>query len=151
MSAQKLTAPDSERYEHPTNVEYIQALAYPENVAPVYPAELLARRLLPMTVTVRLVVGANGAVAGVESLDATTTSERYRLFEVVREACLLWKFSPLIRLDLDAGPTVVTEDDGTTTYKGRPTALPFHLDYVFNFSQHDGRPQIEAITSKPSK
>lgn len=151
VSAQKLTAPDSERYEHLTNVEYIQTLAYPENVAPVYPVALLARRLPPMTVTVRLVVGANGTVAGVELLDETTTSERDHLFEAVREACLLWKFSPLIRLDLDAGPTVVTDDGGTTTYKGRPTPLPFHLDYAFSFSQHDGRPQIEAITAMPTE
>ncbi len=151
MRAQKLAAPDSERYEHLTNIEYIQALAYPENVPPAYPAELLARRLLPITITVRLVVGADGVVAGVESLGATTTSERDHLFEAVREACLLWKFSPLIRLDLDAGPTVVTGDSGTTTYKGRPIALPFHLDYEFNFSQHDGRPQIETSAGNPPK
>lgn len=149
VKAQELAVPASQRYEHSANVEYIQALAYPENVMPAYPAELLARRLPPTTVTVRLVVGPDGTVAGVESLDPTTTPERDRLFEVVREACLRWKFSPLVRLDLDAGPTTVVEDGGATTYKGRPTALPFHLDYAFNFSQHDGRPQVDVLAGKP--
>ncbi len=61
------------------------------------------------------------------------------------------EISPLIRIDLDDGPTVVTNVGGATTYRGRPTARPFHLDYTFNFSQHDGRPQIEAVTANPTK
>jgi outer membrane biosynthesis protein TonB len=148
VKAQELAVADSERYGHAANVEYIQALAYPENTMPVYPGDILARRLPSTAVTVRLNVDANGTVTGVEPLDATKTSGQIGLFAAVREACLRWKFSPLIRLDLDAGPTTVVEGEGTTTYKGRPTALPFHLDYVFNFSQHDGRPRVEAIDRK---
>ena len=151
MISQELTASDSERYEHSTKVEYIHALAYPENMAPMYPPELLARRLLPMAVLLRLVVGANGAEARVESLDPPTTSEHDHLFEAVPQAGLLWKFSPLIRLDRDAGPTVATDVGGTTTFRGRPTALPFHRDHASNFRQHDGQPQIEVTIAKPSK
>lgn len=151
VRAHELAIPGSERYDHSANVKYLQAIAYAENPMPAYPPELLVHRLPPIVVAARLIVGVNGAVSRVDSLDATMTAEHARLFDTVRETCLRWRFTPLMRLDLAAGSTTVIEGETTTTYPGRPTALPFHLDYAFNFSQQGGRPQVEAKIESTSR
>ncbi len=145
-----MAIPSSERYEHSADVKYLQAIAYAESPTQLYTSALLIQRPPPIAIAVRPVVDVDGAVIRVDSLDATTTPERVRLFDAVREACLRWGFTPLMRLDLDAGPTTVVEGASTTTYEGRPTALPLHLDGAFNFSQHGGRPQIEATAENAS-
>lgn len=141
------------RHEHSTNVECIQATAQPEHPMPRCPAELLVRRFPPVAVAVRLVIDAGGALRRVDSLDVTRTPEQARLFDAVRQACLRWKFTPLMRCDLDAGPATAVEDTGmtTTTCEGHPTALPFHLDHACDFSRRDGRPRIDAVNGSPPR
>ncbi|MEP7042378.1 MAG: hypothetical protein ABI843_04915 [Dokdonella sp.] len=149
VQTKELPAPGSERYEHAANIDYIAALPYPENAVPAYPPGLLALGLPPIAVAVRLSIDVEGKVVDVSSIDPLSTQEQERFLAVVRQTCLRWGFSPLIQLDLDAGPTTVVEDGATVTYKGRPTPLPFHLDYQFVFSQQDGLPLVEGSANKP--
>ncbi len=151
VDVHELKAAESERYDHAGHVDYIQPLAYPENVSPAYPPDLLARRLPPIIVTVRLIVDTNGAVTEVRPLDAIEAPEQDRFFGAISAACRQWKFSALIRLDLDAGPTTVIEDGESVVYSGQPKALPFHRDYAFGFSQRDGKPQVDTIDRKATK
>lgn len=143
VEAQDLAEPDAQRYSAEGNVKYVQALGYPENAMPGYPSELLASRLPEVTLRVRLVVDAAGNVTDVTRLDdVADAGAAARFFASVRDACLGWKYSPLLRLDLAAGPTTVEDGEGSVTYEGRPTALPFHRDYVFRFTQHDGKAEV---------
>lgn len=139
VEAQALAEPDAQRYSAEGNVEYVQALGYPENAMPAYPAELLALRLPDVAVRARLIVDATGSVTDVTRFDDRVDT---RFFASVRDACLGWKYSPLLRLDLAAGPTTIEDSDGSVTYAGRPTALPFHRDYVFRFMQRDGKAEV---------
>lgn len=143
VDARTIEAAGAQHYSTTGEVKYVQALAYPENAMPTYPAELLALRLPPTFVRVRLVVDAAGHVVDVTGLEPESTAADWpRFFAAVREACLAWRYSPLLRLDLSAGPTTIEDGDSTVTYEGRPTALPFHLDYEFRFVQHDGVPDV---------
>jgi len=132
-------ADDTQRYAASANVKYVQALGYPENVMPDYPRDLLALRLPETVVHARVVVDANGHVVDVVALDdEVARAEQARFFDAIRNACLGWRYSPLLRLDLSTGPVTVQEDQAMVTYEGRPMALPFHLDYAFRFTQRDG-------------
>lgn len=148
VQASELPVPNSERYEQSPNIEYIRALSYPENPMPVYPADLLARRLKSAAIAVRPRIDATGVVSDVEAFDVNMTPGQKEFYSAVREVCRSWKFSPLIRVDRSSEPITVVEGDASVTYKGRPTPLPFHLDYAFHFSQHDGQPQVEVGSDK---
>jgi hypothetical protein len=151
VDVRELKAVESERYDHAGHVDDIQPLAYPENVAPAYPADLLARRSPPTAVAVRLIVDTNGAVTEVQPLDAMETPGQKLFFGAISSTCRQWKFSRLIRLDLDAGPTTVVEDGASVLYSGRPKALPFHRDYAFGFSQQDGKPHVDTVEREAEK
>ena len=145
VDVQDMEADDTQRYAASATVKYVQALGYPENVMPDYPRDLLALRLPEVVVHVRVVVDANGHVVDVVTLDGEVAgAEQARFFDAVRQACLGWRYSPLLRLDLSSGPVTVQDEQATVTYEGRPTALPFHLDYAFRFTQRDGVPEVGA-------
>lgn len=150
VEAQGLAVPAAQRYSAEGNVKYVQALGYPENAMPEYPPQILALHLPETIVRVRLVVDAAGNVTGVAALDDAVGVGKESFLALIRKTCFGWKYSPLLRLDLASGPTTVEEDGATVTYEGRPTALPFHLDYAFRFTQHDGKPDVGADETKPT-
>ncbi|MET0225338.1 MAG: hypothetical protein ABW187_02745 [Dokdonella sp.] len=128
----------------PPRIEFIQPKPDPGNGLPAYPSSLLARPVPPTVVKVRLRVESDGAVFKVDPLDPSATADQRAFIEAVRDACWSWKYSPLIRMDLNRGETVRIEGNGLSTeFKGHPTALPFHVDYAFTFSRRDGRPSVE--------
>lgn len=152
VDVQDMGADDAQRYAASASIKYVQALGYPENAMPDYPRDLLALRLPEAVVHARVVVDANGHVVEVAALDGETASAvQARFFAEVRKACLGWRYSPLLRLDLSSGPVTVQEEQATVTYEGRPTALPFHLDYAFRFTQRDGVPEVGADDTPPSR
>jgi len=129
----------------PPRVEFIQPKPDPANALPAYPPSLLARHVPPTVVKVRLRIETDGAVFKVDPLDPPKTADQRVFVEAVRDACWSWKYSPLIRLDLNRGETVRVDSKGSSTeFKGHPTALPFHVDYAFTFSRRDGRPGVES-------
>jgi len=132
-----------------SHVDYIPAQPRSANAVPVYPRDLLALNLAPVLLAVRLTVDGDGKVVDIASVDPFASQYQARFLAAVRQACLRWTFSPLIQLDLDAGPTTFVENGVTVAYKGRPKPLPTQFDYQFVFSQQDGLPLVEASASKP--
>ncbi|HEY0231848.1 MAG TPA: hypothetical protein VGC55_11400 [Dokdonella sp.] len=129
----------------PPRMEFIQPKPDPGNALPVYPPSLLARHVSSTVVKVRLRIEADGAVFKVDPLEQPATADQRAFIDAVRDACWSWKYSPLIRMDLNRGLTYQVAADGSSTeFKGHPTPLPFHVDYTFTFSRRDGRPGVEA-------
>jgi len=128
----------------PPRLEYIQPKPDPGNAPPVYPSSLLTRHVPSTLVKVRLRIESDGAVFKVDPLEPPATAVQRAFVEAVRDACWSWKYSPLIRMDLNRGETVRVDGNGSSTeFRGHPTALPFHVDYAFTFSSRDGRPGVE--------
>lgn len=144
VRVQELPAAAGERYEHSDETAYEPPAALSGNPMPEYPLALLAERLPPRSVRVRLIVDSEGRVGDVQVLDATAANGD-PLFSSVRAACLQWRFSPLIQRTRE--PVATTDADGTvwTEYRDQRRALPFHLDFAFRFEQIDGRAM--AVTS----
>jgi hypothetical protein len=135
---------DRPAHVDPPRLEFIQPKADPGNAVPQYPSRLLTRHVPPTVVKVRLRIESDGAVFKVDPLEPPATADQRAFVEAVRDACWSWKYSPLIRLDLNRGETVRVDDKGSSTaFKGHPMALPFHIDYAFTFSRRDGRPGVE--------
>jgi hypothetical protein len=142
-------SPDADQHEHVAHIDYIPARPRPDNAVPAYPRDLLDLRLPPELVAVRLDIDAQGNVVDVVSVDPFASQDQRRFLAAVKQTCLRWTFSPLIQLDLDAGPTKVVENGVTVDYRGLPKPLPSQFDYQFVFSQQDGLPLVEASASKP--
>lgn len=146
VQARVVEARPSERYETTDNVTYLRPVPAADNPAPVYPAAWLPLRVAPTTVSARLIVDETGAVTDVRLLDANDSPAQDAFFASVRDACRQWKFTPLIQGILD----VEKQADGSIAIlEAREKALPFHLDYVFRFSQHDGQPAVSADKDEP--
>lgn len=140
---------DADEHEHVAHIDYIPAQPRPDNAVPVYPSDLLDLRLPPVLLAVRLDIDGHGKVVDVVSVDPFASQDQSRFLAVVKQTCLRWTFSPLIQLDLDAGPTTVVENGVKVEYRGLPKPLPFQLDYQFVFSQQDGLPLVETNASRP--
>ena len=137
--AQQLPADAGDRYEHSDEVRYESPVAAADNLLPGYPPALLAERLPPHSIRVRLIVDPAGRVRDVQALDAAAATAGDPFFGSVRTACAQWRFSPLI--ERTRVPVQTADADGTvwTEYRERERALPFHLDYAFRFEQVDGK------------
>jgi TonB family protein len=115
-------------------------MPYPfeENLAPVYPPELLAANLPPMTVRVRVVVDEHGNVIDSTALEAP--AEHPQVFAAVQAVVRSWKYWPLVKwLPVDGTQTDIEFNGWVRSYAGSATALPFHQDYDITFSQKDGK------------
>lgn len=141
VEASLLEASAAERYQHVEGVSFEQPTAFPENSVPTYPAAELRYRLAPVKVAVRVVVNAEGLVSSVEPLGQS--SEHREFLQSVQEAVQTWRYYPLVKTVLGTERTKIRVGDATTTYNGVATALPFHQDYAFTFSQLDGRPHVD--------
>jgi hypothetical protein len=122
-------APD-EKYDYP--------FPFHENVPPAYPDALLAKQLPPVSVKVRLIVDEMGSVTESAPLDSATPADP-EFFGAVQTAVRDWKFTPLVRITAADERTVIVFPGGRATYTGKATALPFHQDYEFTFTQRDGK------------
>ena len=134
-------APKNERYEAVLGTRFEQPVPFPENPVPVYPADLLSQRLSPIEVHVRLVVDKHGVVS--ESRLTTPTGGQTSAFSAaVISATLQWHFLPLVEIKAGPGTSSIFVGDTEFQYAGEATALPFHQDYAFVFSQVDGSPSV---------
>lgn len=115
-------------------------MPYPfeENLAPVYPPELLAANLPPVTVRVRVVVDEHGNVAESTALQAPPDYPQF--FAAVQAVVTDWKFWPLVKwVPVDGTRTDIEFNGWVRSYSGTATALPFHQDYDITFTQKDGQ------------
>jgi|GEM_PF-878476 len=142
VDAQPIVAASAERYEVAEGATYAQPQASADNALPVYPAELLAQRLAPRIVRVRLIVDAQGRVAEVRSLDPEASGDAF--LDAARAACAGWRFSPLTETRAVEQRRRLPDGDVEIEYVPQSRTLPFHLDYRFAFRQVDGRPVVDA-------
>lgn len=138
----EVNAADEQSYAMAGSEQWVAPQAFYENEAPTYPPELLAANLPPITVRVRVVVTEQGVVADSTALEAPADYPQF--FAAVQAVVGAWKYWPLVK--------VVPTNDGTFTeivfngfvsrYDGKATALPFHQDYDFTFTQKDGKGSV---------
>lgn len=137
-----IEAKAQDRYALEQGVSYEQPAAFPDNPKPIYPPSLLPKALPPVTVSVQIIVNAEGAVSEVRSVERATGADDALFFNSVRTALLQWKFFPLVKV-VEGGPdTVITVGDVSTTYQGQASRLPFSQTYRFVFSQVAGVPSV---------
>lgn len=143
VDAQRIESVASDRYEVAEGATYEQPRAVDTNTMPVYPPALLAQRLPPQSVGVRLVVDPEGRVAEVQALDPDGSATGGFLASV-RASCATWRFSPLTETRAVEVRRRLPDGDLEIEYVPQTRALPFHLDYRFVFRQVDGRPLVDA-------
>lgn len=145
VDAQPILAVSSDRYAVAEGATYAQPQASAGNALPVYPADLLAQRLAPRIVRVRLIVDAQGRVAEIRPLDTEAAGDAF--LDAVRAACAAWRFSPLTETRAVEQRRRLPDGDVEIEYVPQSRPLPFHLDYRFAFRQVDGRPVVDAGTA----
>ena len=124
VRAEIVDVPSEGRYQAVPGSTYFDPLPIRGNAQPVYPADLLARRLPAMVVVARIVVDGAGAVV---RADIVETGGEPAFGQAVLSAVKDWTFIPLKR---------VTGD--------RIERLPFTQEYRFTFSQVNGRAVVES-------
>jgi TonB family protein len=139
VAVHTIDSPPADTYAEPEKGEaYDSPRPFDQNVAPQYPAELLARLLPPLSVKVRLVVNESGNVTDVLALDPAGTIDP-EFVASIEAAVRSWQFSPLVRFGKGSGSTTIEFHGTKEIYEGQAKALPFHQDYEFTFRQHDGK------------
>ena len=107
-----------------------------ERPPPAYPAALIAAGLPLVVVRVKAIVGENGTVTDVRSLDATTDPRHAAFVAACRDAVTRWTYSPMV---------VVEEfDDGKGNISQVRTPRAFSQDYAFRFELVEGKPKVSA-------
>lgn len=141
VQASLIDAQAADRHVADGDVQYQSPQAWPDNAMPDYPPALLAQRLPPQRVAVRLIVDTQGRVADVQRLAAAEAPAADAFFASVQAAAQQWQFSPLVELR-PGPPTELVVGDVSTRYKSKATPLPFHQDYAFRSEQHEGKPAV---------
>jgi TonB family protein len=137
VAMRAVSADDSESYEVATNETWFAPAPMDDQVAPVYPEELLAQKLPATTVRVRLIVDEDGIVTESTALESPPNYPQF--FAAVQAAVRQWTYSPLVRAVPGEEDTVLQFNGWRATYSGKATAMPFHQDYDIVFTQKDGK------------
>lgn len=128
-------------YSERDEAEEPQALVAP--AVPLYPAELIAARLPPIAVTVRIVVNPEGRVAEVEALAAEPAlAEAPAFVEAIRTAAAQWRYRPYRVIRWRELP----DQDGDGLADGEEMvanrALPFRFDMRYRFEVVEGKASV---------
>jgi hypothetical protein len=141
-------SPGEQSYANAGDAQWDLPYPFEENETPVYPLELLAANLPPMTVRVRVIVDEHGSV--VDSMPLAVPPDYPQFFAAVQAAVHDWKFWPLVKWQAVAGTRTDIEFNGwVRTYEGTATALPFHQDYDVTFTQKDGKGVVTSSAPAP--
>lgn len=126
------------------NESFQLPLADPANAAPEYPPGLLARRLPPRVVCMRLAVGEDGSVRDAQPVvsddDCPAAANGEQAFPAATaEAVRRWRFDPAFRCVFPEGQAVTSTCDGVD---GREVPQAVSLIFRFVFEQIDGRAEV---------
>ena len=145
VAVKEVSAADEQSYAMGGNEQWVAPTPFAENEAPAYPADLLAANLPPMTVRVRVVVDEHGVVSNSSAIDAPADYPQF--FAAVQAVVGEWKFWPLVKVvpTQDGTRTEIYFSGYASTYDGQATALPFHQDYEFTFTQKDGKGTVTSV------
>jgi hypothetical protein len=136
-----IDAPQEQSYSMADDAQWVAPTPFDENEAPVYPPDLLAANLPPITVRVRVVVDEGGVVTESSAIDVPPDYPQF--FAAVQAVTGGWKYWPLVKVLPAPGTRSEIFFSGyVSTYEGQATALPFHQDYDFTFTQKDGKGNV---------
>ena len=118
-----------------------------EGALPVYPENVLARRLPPVTVRVDVVIDAVGQVTAVAQRQdgdcaAAASDDTATFLDAVRIAVAGWRYAPALLCEAPAG---YAGDDACAAEGMVETPTAVRLSYAFRFSQTAGRPEVERM------
>ena len=148
VAVTEVTAADEPSYPMASNEHWVAPTPFGENEAPAYPPELLAANLPPVKVRVRVVVDEHGVVSSSSAIAAPPDYPQF--FAAVQAVVGAWKYWPLVKVVPAPGVrTEIVFSDSVSTYDGQATALPFHQDYEFTFTQRDGQGTV--TTAAPAQ
>jgi hypothetical protein len=129
---------NTEHYEIKSDSYYDYPVQAQSNAMPVYPDELLAARLPPVRVKVRVIVSEAGFVSQCSPIDPAGAVDP-RFVAAIQDVVRGWRYMPLVLIKRGPAKTSIIAHGNKTTYEGTATALPFHEDYEFTFRQSDGK------------
>lgn len=124
------------------NESFLMPLDERDNQVPDYPASLLAKRLPPQAVCLRVSIGSNGWVMAsapiVEAPDCLGPDAiDPAFFDAAIDAVATWRFDPALRCIF---PTVKAKENVEASCSGgQEVPQAVSLAYRFVFEQHDGR------------
>jgi hypothetical protein len=137
VGAQIVETEGAERYRVDPGSFYDYPVPAPSNPMPAYPPDLLAAQLPPVRIRVRVIVSEAGLVSQVTPIDPSDAVHP-RFIAAVQDAVLRWRYMPLVKVERGPVQTRIIAHGHETTYPGVATALPFHEDCEFTFTQRDG-------------
>lgn len=137
------TIASSDRIVLGDNENFLPPLPEPGNAPPAYPAELLAQRLPPQVVCLRVSVSEAGSVTASSPLvrppDCVALDATVQPFVAAAQAVVGgWRYDPAVRCVFEHSP----KPDYPTCVDARETPQAVSLTYRFVFEQHDGRGSV---------
>jgi hypothetical protein len=124
------------------NENFLPPLAEPDNRPPVYPAELLAQRLPPQAVCLRVSVSEKGEVSSsspfVRPPDCAALDPAAQPFMHAQVAVSAWRYDPAVRCVFEHRP----RPDYPTCVDARETPQAVSLTYRFVFEQQNGHGSV---------
>lgn len=138
VGAKLVETEGTEHYKIDPDTYYDYPVQEPLNALPAYPEDMLAARLPPVRVKVRVIVDEAGFVSQCAPIDPSDAA--HPLFmAAVQDAVRGWRYWPLVLVKRGSVRTSITAHGYRSTYEGTATSLPFHEDYEFTFTQRDGK------------
>lgn len=133
----------SERIALADNENFLPPLAEPGNPPPLYPAALLAQRLPPQVVCLRVGVSEEGAVTSSASFVkppecAELDIAAQPFVDAAQTAIAAWRYDPAVRCVFEPGP----RPDYPTCVDARETPQAVSLTYRFVFEQQNGHGSV---------
>ena len=138
VGATIVEAEDTRHYEIKANSHYDYPVQAPSNAMPACPQDMLAARLPPVRIKVRVIVSEAGFVSQCAPIDPSDAVNP-RFLANIQDAVRGWRYMPLVLIEDAPVQTSSIAHGPKTTYQGTATSLPFHEDYEFTFSQRDGK------------
>ena len=137
------TIASSARITLADNENFLPPLAGPANRPPVYPAELLAQRLPPQVVCLRVSVSEEGEVWSSSPFarppDCVALDAAAQPFLVAAQmAVSAWRYDSAVRCVFEHGP----RPDYPTCVGARETSQAVSLTYRFVFEQQNGHGSV---------
>lgn len=136
--------PASERMQLADNETFQMPLAEYGNPNPLYPPVLLAQRLPPQTICLRVAIGEDGKVMDSQPIDDAASGcprpaqTDPRFVEAARNAVAQWRFDPAFRCVYPGARPI--DEQGCVS--GREEAVAVSLAFSFVFEQEDGKGSV---------
>lgn len=147
VAATLLPDPDAPSYRLRPGEDYVAPRFSESNALPEYPATLIASRLAPHVVAVRMFLDESGCITDISEspVQASTDTIHRPMFEAaVQNALLEWSVRPPSIRRFKPGPDL--DQDGKSDYQVLVEQVPFktYFDLAFTFEIVNGRAIVKS-------